>query len=353
MLIVLSGLPGVGKTTIGRELAHATGAVHLRIDSIEQALRDLGQRVEADGYAVGYAIALDNLRLGRIVIADCVNPWPLTRAEWRSVAARASVAALDVEIVCSDSVEHRRRVESRQADIPGHRLPVWSEVLERDYRPWTEERLVIETASRTVTASVAQIVAALPGKHQFGWAWGEQLPMLPASRVALRPLVEADAADVFAVFSDPEVMRYWDGAPMATPEAALAYVSEIHQSFRRRELFQWGIASRPDDRIIGTCTLLHVSHAHERGEIGFALAQAQWGRGLATEAVTTLLSFVFTTLQLHRVEADVDPRNTRSLRLLERLGFTREGLLRDRYHVGPERQDTALLGLLRSGWREP
>lgn len=353
MLIVLSGRPGVGKTTIARELAHATGAVHLRIDSIEQALRGLGQRVEAEGYAVGYAIAHDNLRLGRIVIADCVNPWPLTRAEWRRVAARAGVSALDVEIVCSDTVEHRRRVESRQSDIPGHRVPGWSEVMERDYLPWTGERLVIETAHSTVTASVAQVVAAMPAKYQSGHAWGERLPVLPAKRVALRSLVEADAADVFAVFSNQEVMRYWDAAPMVTPEAALAYVREIHHSFRRRELFQWGIASRADDRIIGTCTLLHLSHTHERAEIGFALAQAQWGRGLGTEAVTTLLSFVFANLQLHRVEADVDPRNTRSLRLLERLGFTQEGLLRHRYYVGRERQDAALLGLLRSAWRQP
>ena len=79
MLIVLSGLPGVGKTTLARELASALGAVHVRIDSIEQALRAAGWEVEGEGYDVAYAVAGDNLRLGRTVIADCVNPWPLTR----------------------------------------------------------------------------------------------------------------------------------------------------------------------------------------------------------------------------------------------------------------------------------
>ena len=82
--MILSGLPGVGKTTIARELAAALTAVHVRIDSIEQALRDAGLTVEEEGYRVAYAVAEDNLRLGRIVIADCVNPWPLTRRAWHA-----------------------------------------------------------------------------------------------------------------------------------------------------------------------------------------------------------------------------------------------------------------------------
>jgi predicted kinase len=157
MLVVMSGLPGVGKTTIARALAQATGAVHVRIDSIEQALRNAGWEVEGEGYCVAYAIAEDNLRLGRIVVADCVNPWPLTRDEWRAVAARADVRSVEVEIVCSDVDEHRRRVESRRADIDGHRPPTWTEVVARDYRPWTSERVVIDTALLDVDQSVARI----------------------------------------------------------------------------------------------------------------------------------------------------------------------------------------------------
>jgi predicted kinase len=132
MLIVLSGLPGVGKTTIARELACALAAVYLRIDSIEQALRQAGLAVEAEGYAVAHAVAADNLRAGQTVVADCVNPWPLTRDEWRGVAEQIGVPLVEVEVVCSDHVEHRRRVESRAADIAGHRVPTWQEVVERD-----------------------------------------------------------------------------------------------------------------------------------------------------------------------------------------------------------------------------
>jgi predicted kinase len=154
VLIAFSGLPGVGKTAIARELARATGAVHLRIDSIEQALRATGLRVEGEGYAVAHAVAEDNLALGRTVIADCVSPWPLTREAWRAVARRAGVRVLEVELVCSDVPEHRRRVESREADIPGHELPTWKDVVERDYRPWTSARLVIDTSRSSVAESV-------------------------------------------------------------------------------------------------------------------------------------------------------------------------------------------------------
>lgn len=161
MLVVFSGLPGVGKTTIAREVARAMDAVYLRIDSIEQVLRDAGCQVEGEGYSVAHAVAEDNLRLGRNVVADCVNPWPLTRGEWRSVADRAGVRAVDVEIVCSDAGVHRRRVESRAADISGHRLPTWTEVVERDYRPWTGERLVIDTARLDIEQSARAILAVL------------------------------------------------------------------------------------------------------------------------------------------------------------------------------------------------
>ena len=161
MLIVLSGLPGVGKTTIARELAAVLSAVQLRIDSIEQALRDCSVKVEGEGYAVAYAVAQDNLRLGHTVIADCVNPWPLTRNEWRSVAQRAGTGVVEVEVICSDVEEHKRRVESRSPDITGLRVPTWSEVLERDYRQWDRDRLILDTAQLDVRECVRTIEAAI------------------------------------------------------------------------------------------------------------------------------------------------------------------------------------------------
>lgn len=160
MLVILSGLPGMGKTTLARALAATIGAVHLRIDSVEQALRNIGREVEADGYVAAYAIAEDNLRLGHTAIADCVNPWALTRAEWRSVAVRAGVRAIEIEVVCGDIDVHRQRIESRVADIPKHRVPTWAEVHVHDYRAWDSERIAIDTAPASAAESMQKIVSA-------------------------------------------------------------------------------------------------------------------------------------------------------------------------------------------------
>jgi predicted kinase len=154
-------LPGTGKTTIARALAREIAAVHLRIDTIEQALRDKGIAVVDEGYRIAYALAEDNLRLGQTVIADSVNPIELTRNAWHDVAKRAGVRYLDVEIVCCDKTEHRRRVEHRTADIPNHGLPTLTDVQAREYHPWASERLLIESAQVDVAEAVASIRAAL------------------------------------------------------------------------------------------------------------------------------------------------------------------------------------------------
>jgi predicted kinase len=165
MLIIFGGLPGVGKTAIAAELARVIGAVHLRVDSIEQAIRASGvvsRPLDDAGYRVAYAVAEDNLRIGRTVIADSVNPLPLTREAWAGVAKRARVRAVEIEVRCSDVNEHRRRVETRTSDIPGLKLPTWEEVVGREYHPWDREHLAIDTAGRTVERNVDAIREVLP-----------------------------------------------------------------------------------------------------------------------------------------------------------------------------------------------
>jgi predicted kinase len=165
MLIIFGGLPGIGKTTIARELARQLGAIHVRIDSIEQAIRDSGmlsQPLNDTGYRVAYAITEDNLRLGRTVIADSVNPIQQTRDAWIGVAHRAQVRAAEVEVICSDPQQHRQRVETRPADITGLRLPTWEEVVSREYEPWERQHIVIDTTGRSVAESVKELREALP-----------------------------------------------------------------------------------------------------------------------------------------------------------------------------------------------
>jgi len=163
-LVVLSGLPGAGKSTLAKALAVATGAVWLRIDSIEQAIRDAGVvpgPLDDAGYRAAQAAARDNLVLGRDVVADCVNGWTLTRDAWRATGLASGAEVLEVEVVCSDIEEHRRRVEARASDIAGLVLPDWNAVVGRDYHPWNRERLVVDTAGRTIDASVQTLIAAL------------------------------------------------------------------------------------------------------------------------------------------------------------------------------------------------
>jgi predicted kinase len=165
VLIILSGLPATGKTTVAREWARHLAAVHVRIDSIEQAIREStsgGLPVYDAGYNVGYAVAADNLKLGHTVIADSVNPLPLTRDAWVAVANRVQVPVLEIETLCSNAHEHRRRVETRTTDVSGLKLPSWEDVIACDYRSWDRNRLVIDTARTTVEQGVDRISSSLP-----------------------------------------------------------------------------------------------------------------------------------------------------------------------------------------------
>jgi predicted kinase len=169
MLIVFGGLPGVGKSTLARAVAQARRATYLRIDTIEQVLRESGElaagEIGPSGYLVAYALAEANLQLGGTVVADSTNPLAITRQAWRDVAARAGTAAVEIEVICSDAEEHRRRVETRTVDIAGLRLPSWESVLARHYDPWDRERIVLDTAQDQMSVSLAKLLELLPNQN--------------------------------------------------------------------------------------------------------------------------------------------------------------------------------------------
>jgi ribosomal-protein-alanine N-acetyltransferase len=176
-------------------------------------------------------------------------------------------------------------------------------------------------------------------------------PQLQGKRVRLRGPCADDADALFALFADPDVMRYWSRPPMTARDEAEGLVAEIEDAFAQRTMLNWMLVTRSDDAVIGTCTLFRFEPRHRRAEVGYALRSDHWGRGLAAEAATLALEWAFRTLGLHRVEADIDPRNARSRTMLERLGFASEGLLRQRHFLGDEISDTELFGLLAEGWR--
>jgi RimJ/RimL family protein N-acetyltransferase len=172
------------------------------------------------------------------------------------------------------------------------------------------------------------------------------LQTLQGTRVRLRMPAAADVPALFAIYSDPQVMRYWSNAPYATIEQAQAKFAELDRGNRAGEFFSWAIADNREDAMLGTCSLFEISQPHRRASLGYALGSVNWGNGYALEASRLAIEYAFGTMQLHRLEADVDPRNTPSLRLLDRLGFAREGVLRERWHVAGETQDSLICGLL-------
>ena len=163
MLIIFGGLPGSGKTTIARALTQRLSATYVRVDTIEQAIRASGvaNDVGPAGYVVAYGVAGDNLALGRTVIADSVNALEITRDAWLAVARTAGVRAVEVEVVCSDKTEHRRRVETRATDVEGLVKPTWQETVERAYSDWLGDPVVIDTALKTVDAAVDAVLVRL------------------------------------------------------------------------------------------------------------------------------------------------------------------------------------------------
>ncbi|MGI4830918.1 MAG: AAA family ATPase [Janthinobacterium lividum] len=122
MLVAFGGLPGSGKTTLARRLARRWAAVYLRIDTIERAIISSGVLrgdIGAAGYVTAYKLAEENLSIGRIVVADSVNALQVTRGSWREIAENAHVPIAEVEVRCSNLMEHQRRIEGRSSDVEG------------------------------------------------------------------------------------------------------------------------------------------------------------------------------------------------------------------------------------------
>lgn len=162
MLLVFGGLPASGKSTISKSVAHELGAAYIRVDTIEQTLKDVGfNKVHSEGYELAYKIAADNLSLGLTVVADSVNPIEITRNAWRAIGEIAKVSVLEIEIVCSDQEEHKRRVDTRVVDIEQSTRVTWKEVLTRDYEHWPQAQIVIDTAGASPEQSVEKTLSLI------------------------------------------------------------------------------------------------------------------------------------------------------------------------------------------------
>lgn len=177
-------------------------------------------------------------------------------------------------------------------------------------------------------------------------------PILRTGRLVLRPFENEDAADLLRVFAEPEVVRYWSSGAWTDIAQAEAMIAEARQAYRDGGLARYAIALADTNRLIGICNLRGFFEQNRRCELGYALGRAYWGQGFAAEALEALLDHAFHVLDINRIEADIDPRNEASARLLEKLGFRREGYMPERWIVHGEKADTAFYGLLRRYWDE-
>ena len=177
------------------------------------------------------------------------------------------------------------------------------------------------------------------------------VPTLDTPRLRLRPYRREDAPELFALYSDPRVVRYWSFPAWTSPAQASAYLDRALSEMAEGRTLPWAVARRVDDCLVGTVTLFALAPGQGRAELGSSLLPALQGQGHATEAVRAALAYGFDALGLRRIEADVDPRNAPSRRVLERLGFVQEGLARARWFVGGETCDSVLYGLLAAEFR--
>lgn len=174
--------------------------------------------------------------------------------------------------------------------------------------------------------------------------------VLDTPRLHLRPLRVDDAAALYAAFSDPLVARYSTAAPWPSIDKAHLLIAKDLKALPAGEYIRLGLERKDSGELIGMCNLFQLVAQCRRSDLGYGMHRAHWGQGLMHEALSALLRYGFEQMNLNRVEADVDPRNTGSVRSLERLGFVKEGVLRERWIVDGEKSDTGFYGLLRSDW---
>lgn len=175
-------------------------------------------------------------------------------------------------------------------------------------------------------------------------------PTLEAARVRLRPFVDADAEDLFALQSNADVLRYWDSPPWTERSSAARFIAGCRQMAEEASGARVAVERRSDRAFIGWCTFNSWNPEFRSASLGYCLERVAWGRGYATEATRVLLRWAFDTLDLNRVQAEADTRNVASARVLEKLGFQLEGTLREDCIVDGDVSDSWVYGLLRREW---
>ncbi|WP_219836796.1 GNAT family N-acetyltransferase [Paenibacillus sp. R14(2021)] len=177
-------------------------------------------------------------------------------------------------------------------------------------------------------------------------------PTLETERLVLRQLRGEDAEDLFHYFAMDEVTRYYDVDSFTEQKQAEELINNWQQRFDRSLGYRWGITHKTEDRVIGTCGFHNWTKEHMKSEIGYELSPSVWNRGIMTEVLKAVIQFGFEELRLNRIEACIDPANSRSRKLLLRSGFLEEGLLREYFFEKNQFMDAAIFSLLKKDYLE-
>lgn len=177
------------------------------------------------------------------------------------------------------------------------------------------------------------------------------LDELHSARLLLRPFGMDDAEALFRLRSDPDQIYYLDREPMRTAGEAAEMIAKMQDDGLNGTGYNWALEEKPCSGMIGYAGIWRIDQKNSRGEIGYMLGKTYQGKGLMTEALVSVLRFGFTRAGLHSVEANVNPGNDRSIRLLERCGFVREAYFRENYYFEGKFLDTAVYSLLSADFK--
>jgi [ribosomal protein S5]-alanine N-acetyltransferase len=185
-------------------------------------------------------------------------------------------------------------------------------------------------------------------------AMNQRFPMeafpLETPRLRLRRFTLDDADDVWEYTSDPEVTRYLILETHRTRQESRELLKKAIEAYECAESLMFAVEYKPERKVVGGCAMRNWERASGRVEIAFALARRYWQQGIMTEALNALLDSAFRRMDLNRIEAHTMPANAASRRLLEKLGFRCEGIMRQHEYFKGAYQDLALYSLLASDW---
>ena len=176
----------------------------------------------------------------------------------------------------------------------------------------------------------------------------DSFPVMETDRLVLRNFTNEDASEFFRVRSDPAVMKYLDIEVHKTDSDSLKMIERINDSFKDKSGLNWVIEEKGSKAFTGYCCFHRLMRANARAEIGYALRPEYWGKGIAKEAISALISFAFNKLSVHGIEANVNPANISSKKLLEKLGFKKEAYFRENHLSNGKFTDSEIYCLIES-----